>query len=262
MIMSNLTVRRGIVEFLDAFEKPKRWKETFQPKPTSSNSHIIKSTMAANEPASSAQQLQNLYRVVHLVYHRNKNQHRRSLWWRHLNSFRRDLRTLSAAAPPPPPDDEPAAPSRPTADGGGDPAAPAPAPARPPPLSLPPRLRPLLRRWARERVPRWHAAFGRVLAERRFVAVGLVLLAALAQAAELLGVRALMDDEARRRRRRTEVSEGIPAREAAGRGEGVDLGVVVERGAVEVEDVGEREGRKRAKRKKGNVIDDLFDELG
>jgi hypothetical protein len=47
--------------------------------------------------------------------------------------------------------------------------------------------------------------------------------------------------------------------------EEVDLGVVVERGAVEVEGAGERverRERKRSKRRRGNVIDDLFDELG
>jgi ribonuclease MRP protein subunit RMP1 len=220
--------------------------------------------MAANEPTSAAQQLQNLYHIVHLVYHRNKNQHRRSLWWRHLNSFRRDLRTLSAAAAP---TDDPPAPSRPAdPTDGGDPAAPPPAARPPPPPPLPPSLRPLLRRWARDRVPRWRAAFGGILAERRFVAVGLVLLAALAQAADVLGVRGMMEEDARER------AAGVPGREAAdvegsvGRGEGVDLGVVVERGAVEAGGVEvetkRTEGRKRRKRRKGNVIDDLFDELG
>ena len=218
--------------------------------------------MAANDPTSAAQQLRNLYYIVHLVYHRNKNQHRRSLWWRHLNSFRRDLRTLSAAAAP---TDDPPAPGRPadTTD-GGDPAAP--LPPAPPPPPLPPPLPPLLRRWARDRVPRWRAAFGGILAERRFVAVGLVLLAALAQAADVLGVRGMMEEGARER------AAGAPGREAADveapvdRGEDVDLGVVVERGAVEAGgaevETKRTEGRKRRKRRKGNVIDDLFDELG
>lgn len=221
--------------------------------------------MAANDPPNPAQQLQNLHHIVHLVYHRNKNQHRRSLWWRHLNSFRRNLRTLSSAATGAA--DNPAAPARPAIIDGG-PTAPLQLPP-PRPLSLPPSLQPLLRRWAADRVPRWHAAFSRVLAERRFVAVGLVLLAALAQAVELLGVRALMEEAVRRERRMAADERDAPT--VADQGdEDLDLGVVVDRGAIEAGDAVEEESgekrterRKRStKRRKGNVIDDLFDELG
>jgi ribonuclease MRP protein subunit RMP1 len=211
--------------------------------------------MAINEPPNPPKQLQNLHHVVHLVYHRNKNQHRRSHWWRHLNSFRRDLRTLSSVA-------STAEPRRTGAANDSDPAA----------LSLPPSMQRLLRRWATDRVPRWHAAFSRILAERRFVAVGLVLLAALAQAAELLGVRQLMAEE---------LLERLPVEEpladvqgAVGSvhlaGDEVDLGVVVDRETVEVMNTTEEKSRDRkmetrkrtTKRRKGNVIDDLFGELG
>jgi hypothetical protein len=195
--------------------------------------------MAAPESKSAAQQLLDLYHLVHLLYHRNKNQHRRSLWWRHLNAFRRDLRILSAAAPPA--DDPPA--------------------VLPQPLSLPLSFEPLLRRWARDRVPHWHAAFSRILAERRFVAIGLVLLAALAQAVDILGVRTMMEEEARGLSSAGEAAMAEPAVETL---QGVDLGVIVDRGTIEEEDVvaEKKPEGKRKKRRKGNVIDDLFDELG
>jgi hypothetical protein len=134
----------------------------------------------------------------------------------------------------------------------------------------------VLRRWAVDRVARWHAAFSRVLAERRFVAVGLVLLAALAQVVELLGVRGLMEEEEERERvaaeeARAEAQDDAAATVDQGGDEDMDLGVVVDRGVVEAVDTMEEESseekrtesRKRsAKRRKGNVIDDLFDELG
>jgi hypothetical protein len=94
--------------------------------------------------------------------------------------------------------------------------------------------------------------------------VGLVLLAALAQAVALLGVRDLMEEEARAR---MDAAEAALASETVDQGGDVDLGVVVERGAaedveVEVESVETKPERKKIKRRKRNVIDDLFDELG
>jgi hypothetical protein len=99
------------------------------------------------------------------------------------------------------------------------------------------------------------------LAERRFVAIGLVLLAALAQAVDLLGVRAMMEEEARGLSSAGEAAMAGPVVETL---HGVDLGVIVDRGTIEEEDVvaEKKPEGKRKKRRKGNVIDDLFDELG
>ena len=38
--------------------------------------------------------LQHLSDILHLFHHRNKNQHRRSIWWRHFSNFRRQLDAL------------------------------------------------------------------------------------------------------------------------------------------------------------------------
>jgi hypothetical protein len=47
------------------------------------------------KPSSQPRQvlLQHL-RLLHLTYHRSKNQHRRSQWFRHFNTFRRELSRL------------------------------------------------------------------------------------------------------------------------------------------------------------------------
>ena len=36
-------------------------------------------------------ELKQLHNLLHLFHHRNKNQHRRSIWWRSFESFRREL---------------------------------------------------------------------------------------------------------------------------------------------------------------------------
>jgi ribonuclease MRP protein subunit RMP1 len=36
-------------------------------------------------------ELQRLRQLLHLLFHRNKNQHRRSAWWRFFAGFRREL---------------------------------------------------------------------------------------------------------------------------------------------------------------------------
>lgn len=38
--------------------------------------------------------LQNEYSILHLLYHRNKNQHRALCWWKYLNMMHRHLRSI------------------------------------------------------------------------------------------------------------------------------------------------------------------------
>ncbi|CAH2352854.1 ribonuclease MRP protein subunit Rmp1p [[Candida] railenensis] len=38
--------------------------------------------------------LQNEFYILHLLYHRNKNQHRASCWWKYLNMMHRHLRSI------------------------------------------------------------------------------------------------------------------------------------------------------------------------
>ncbi|ODQ80191.1 hypothetical protein BABINDRAFT_129684 [Babjeviella inositovora NRRL Y-12698] len=40
------------------------------------------------------QQLQSEYGILHLIYHRNKNQHCNASWWKHLNILHRQLRKI------------------------------------------------------------------------------------------------------------------------------------------------------------------------
>jgi len=49
-----------------------------------------KDTFSKDEEA----RLQHVFDLLHLFYHRSKNQHRRSVWWRHFCIFRKQLDTL------------------------------------------------------------------------------------------------------------------------------------------------------------------------
>lgn len=44
--------------------------------------------------ASQTAELRTLHNLLHLLFHRNRNQHRRSIWWRAFSSFRRELGRL------------------------------------------------------------------------------------------------------------------------------------------------------------------------
>ncbi|KAH3660401.1 hypothetical protein OGAPHI_006987 [Ogataea philodendri] len=38
--------------------------------------------------------LLNEYQIIHLIYHRDSNQHRSAVWWKHFNILHRRLRTI------------------------------------------------------------------------------------------------------------------------------------------------------------------------
>lgn len=40
------------------------------------------------------EELRNEYNLLHLIYHRNHNQHRQAHWWRYLNMLRRHIRKI------------------------------------------------------------------------------------------------------------------------------------------------------------------------
>jgi hypothetical protein len=121
------------------------------------------------EPAKDPRnEIQNLSQLSNLLYHRNKNQHRRSHWWRHFNVFRRQLRSISTELGK----------QTPSARGGNTIQD----------SELSERLQQRLRTWTEVYVVKWYGAFSQVLAEKRFVPLGLVLLAILGKACALLGV--------------------------------------------------------------------------
>ncbi|PVH13518.1 uncharacterized protein CXQ87_001623 [Candidozyma duobushaemuli] len=45
-------------------------------------------------PKDKLEKLQTEYAILHLVYHRNYNQHRVAIWWRHLNMIHRGVRKV------------------------------------------------------------------------------------------------------------------------------------------------------------------------
>lgn len=135
--------------------------------------------------------LQTESRLLHLLHHRNRNQHRRSTWYRHLTAFRRALRDLLASFTLPHSRniDHPkySAP-------GVLISAPAPAHAK---LATAADLARFSARWP---VPAWHAAFSSLLAagSGQFAPLGLALLGVLAKVCAVVGTTARMEAERRR----------------------------------------------------------------
>ncbi|GAB7347728.1 hypothetical protein MBLNU459_g5281t1 [Dothideomycetes sp. NU459] len=198
--------------------------------------------------------LQTLSSILHLVHHRNRNQHRRSPWYRPFSLFRRHLATLlhhhSSLAEP-----AVATSTLHRRRRAADRAATAAAIARALPF------------WHDVLVPRAARAFGQLVADGRFAVLGAVLGAALAQAAARLGVVARLERAAEEevvavlaRFAREEWGEGGGGRDLlvddAGERGGEDLGEVVGRGGVEDEDEDEDEDEER------NVVEGEDEDVG
>ncbi|KAF1811999.1 hypothetical protein P152DRAFT_41764 [Eremomyces bilateralis CBS 781.70] len=234
-------------------------------------------------------ELRTLSRLVHRLYHRNKNQHRRSLWWRHFDSFRRELRRVV----------EEIAVREVTFKRGVD---------------MKKRRRSEVERkkayqarwetWRDRKVGRWFTAFSQLLASLRFPSFGLVLIACLARICSLLGITGAIEAIAAQKTAEaakawaTKDVQQISALADAGQvGGDTDLGMVVAREMETVEATSvvvekstskrtydehtegvsatatattataattvEKEviGRKKTKRKKRGAIDDLFSGL-
>jgi len=140
--------------------------------------------------------------LLHLLHHRNKNQHRRSLWYRALQSFLRELRRLLAA------------------------------------LALPDRASASARLafWAATPLlAHWHTSFTQLVASTQFAALGLALLGVLARVCRVTGLAAFLVRRAseqgrvRAEREEREVREVLERFAGEVQLEGADLGVVVER---------------------------------
>jgi ribonuclease MRP protein subunit RMP1 len=235
-------------------------------------------------------ELELLNRAINFIYHRNKNQHHRSHWWKHLTIFRRQLRAITAhvLTKAPPPSDELLSPL----------------------VVLHAKGEERLQTWVQFYVVQWYRAFSQVLTERRFVGIGLLLLTILAKACAILGATQALKEHGHRDI--VEAMEGIEQTEAEKQLFGIlqqqlevedaeDFGEVVERvslsdlaGPEEEEDdfvfvdgpeadvmsintntVGESLGdtktlgesvsvgkpSRKPKKRKTNPIDDLFDVL-
>ncbi|AAS54331.1 AGL160Wp [Eremothecium gossypii ATCC 10895] len=102
--------------------------------------------------------LQQELRVIHILYHRNKNQHRVATWWKQLNSLKRSVSQVVTVT---------SKPVRTEAD-----------------LEA---LAGLLRRFAVRQAPAMYYEFNGVIALGQFVTLGVVLVAALARVWALYG---------------------------------------------------------------------------
>ncbi|KAF2404153.1 hypothetical protein EJ06DRAFT_578854 [Trichodelitschia bisporula] len=159
--------------------------------------------MSAPPPLSSLTEAQttellNTTRILHLLHHRNKNQHRAQPWWRHFNMFRRQTTSLLTELSPVP---KTTTKSPPTSKPKPTKAAPSGSKAKPKAPKtrslLPSEVRALtaerqeraearLRLWTEVLVPRWWKAFSQLVAGPQYGAVGVVLLAVLGRVGRIL----------------------------------------------------------------------------
>lgn len=118
-------------------------------------------------------QLTHLSSLLHLLHHRNKNQHRRSIWYRHFSLFRRHLAALLA-------------------DYTTLTTVPATNLERTRLKALTPtlqaRITQRLELWKNVLVARWMRAFSQVVADGRFSVLGLVMLGVLGGVCKVIGV--------------------------------------------------------------------------
>ncbi|KAK5166198.1 RNase MRP subunit [Saxophila tyrrhenica] len=163
--------------------------------------------------------LGHLSSLLHLFNHRNKNQHRRSVWWRHFSLFRRHLeQTVSDYQTL---DETPTTHLERTRKRTKDEITRT-------------RISQRLNLWQEVLVPKWHHAFSQLVADSRFAVLGVVLLAALSQTCQILGITEAFEDlgqaEAEKAIEKFGQEYWVDGFQAAGRGsDGEDLGVVVAR---------------------------------
>jgi ribonuclease MRP protein subunit RMP1 len=120
-------------------------------------------------PQSPTSELLNLSRLIDVLYIRNKNQHRRSAWWKHFNIFRKQLKALTIS-------------ELQQASGGTSKSV---EDTKHVPLRVAGERR--VDVWVNNLIGAWHAAFTQLLAERRFANLGVVLLAILGRTCWLVG---------------------------------------------------------------------------
>ncbi|KXT13169.1 hypothetical protein AC579_9393 [Pseudocercospora musae] len=220
--------------------------------------------------------LDHISDLLHLFHHRNKNQHRHSHWYKHFNTFRRQLQSLLSDL-----NSLNSVPSTHTA-------------AIQRRKTLDPKLisctQKRLEFWRDVMFTKWQFAFNQVIADGRFSVLGVFLYSSLAEVGNLTGVVGMLEElgslEVEKAldefSKDTEWDEGTPLKR-----DGQDEGVAVRREEPAEEDLGvegvgdvpagtsaeipaaRQASRKRSaemstlkpkkKRKKGgNAIDDIF----
>ncbi|KAI5259411.1 hypothetical protein E4T42_00082 [Aureobasidium subglaciale] len=169
--------------------------------------------------SSQTADLQHLHTLMHLLHHRNHNQHRRSTWYRHFNIFRRHLQTILTHLT--------ALSHTPTTN-----LARHKKKAEDEATRL--RIQQTLAFWRDVLVPKVQHAFGQLIADGRFAVLGIVLMAILGHVCRVFGLIAVYDDLGEE-----ETRKAIEAFAAEGWGEDDGLGVLVSREGERREDFGE-----------------------
>lgn len=237
----------------------------------------------------SEESIERLADLLHLFHHRNKNQHRRSIWWRSFQIFRRqinayltDIKSLN---------ETPATHLERTKKKARDPET----------------ILAITRRvdcWQDVMVPRWQRSFSQVVADGRFSMLGLTLIAVLSEVCRIARITMAYDEAGQAEVEKAlekfaeEGWEGHDTETAEPRFGKEDMGEAISRDQVDddAEDYSlpTTKGKTRAlqrspephknptpaanpaskrgtpdtsrpskkKRKKGNAIDDLFSGLG
>jgi hypothetical protein len=195
------------------------------------------------------EELNDLSHLTYLLYRRNKNQHRRSHWWRHFNIFRRQLNKLCLELE-----------SVKQPDDGNKDA----------PLELNAKAEARVDVWVHLYIAKWYAAFSQILAEKRFAALGITVFALFARVCGLIGATARLTEEGEVELSATlahaEASKPMPASQ-----DDDDIGEAIERPTPQLADylaaTPSRKGKtpkdkKKAKKaSKGGAIDDIFGAL-
>ena len=123
--------------------------------------------------------LQNLCDILHLFHHRNRNQHRRSVWWRHFSNFRRQVNIVTADIITL--NEKPLSHVDRARKKGRDSE-----------ISI--QISQRLGFWQTTLVAKWQNAFSQLLADGRFATLGIVLVATLAQVCQIVGITAAFED--------------------------------------------------------------------
>lgn len=218
--------------------------------------------------------LQHLSDLLHLFHHRNKNQHRRSIWWRHFSIFRRQMNLLlkDVISLNEVPQTHLERTRKKTRD-----------------KQTQTRVRKRLDFWQNVLVSKCQSSFSQIVADGRFAAFGLVLTAVLAQVCQTTGITSVLDDLGQiemeevikkfgeadcegeleagfeQERRREDIGVAI-LRDSENLGDEKDESVAL---AITEGDSKSKSKRKtpasdprtKKRRKKGNAIDDLFSGL-
>jgi len=217
------------------------------------------------------QELQELTTLLHLFHHRNRNQHRHSIWYRHFYTFRKQLDRLVS--------DQQKIHEVPTTN-----LARAKKKTQDPIIIATTQKR--LDFWRDVTVAKWQHSFSQLIADGRFSVLGLVLMGVLAEVCKVVGITAELEEMGQ-----VEVERALEefGREAWGMDEGgEDVGEIVRRAddmavaashkptttasfetdtkqtvAVENEATKRKpdntpRSTKKKRKKTGNAIDDIF----